>query len=638
MTYEQKLQALLKAFKNQDLWRALGFSSRPRWDVLKGLSDDPEAIAYVDEMYAQLEAKRESAEAEIREEAAQEEARLKYEGQGVEIDPDDPPDLADLRGKKVWLYHGTSSVLAPQIKKEGLIPGKTETNYGWTRDVIFLTARERGRASSAEFYAHQAVGKLGGRPVIYRVLVDGSRLRPDPDDQDISSGRYQYVIRKVTPSQIKEKIRLGAMNKVVKRVATMYLQGKELDPALFKKLLLKNRALLKKLAKIQHPPRKPRQYFREMSRKLQGILKQIKGMETSLTKGRGDIIEEFLEDSPLWISHDDLKGIYEGGRWDNGSLEKLTGNAEDISSYIDGTESQELSEFDRRRYWDFLQKTLGYFLEDIQKGPRIPYVVRDVKDKKGDFQEFVSDQGHYYIEDGLPRDFSSSLLKLVDLTEQAEAIALQAQPKLKELIRLYLTSWQREDDARPASENIETLYHTSVKAKQLYAKGFDPVVPKTEGLGGSQGDKSGKPAISFTSDLYVAKEIMRTLREAIMVAKGQVRVDHILDWAKRGGVLDDVLGMFKSSHGKIEPRRPEHVMYLYRYYLAFMGSKGKRYDPLFFGDMEKLMRQFKSLNPRDVGILVCSVDMSDPNISYLASMHEYRVAPSSVVSIDKLIS
>jgi hypothetical protein len=58
--------------------------------------------------------------------------------------------------------------------------------------------------ASAEGYARAAAYKTGGEPVILRVLVSGDDLERDPDDKDISSGRYQYVTDRVALKQIKE--------------------------------------------------------------------------------------------------------------------------------------------------------------------------------------------------------------------------------------------------------------------------------------------------------------------------------------------------------------------------------------------------------------------------------------------------
>lgn len=48
-------------------------------------------------------------------------------------------------------------------------------------------------AASAEFYARRAAVVFGGEPVILRVIVDWDDLSPDPDDEDIASGAWQFV-------------------------------------------------------------------------------------------------------------------------------------------------------------------------------------------------------------------------------------------------------------------------------------------------------------------------------------------------------------------------------------------------------------------------------------------------------------
>lgn len=199
------------------------------------------------------------------------------------------------------------------------------------------------------------------------------------------------------------------------------------------------------------------------------------------------------------------------------------------------------------------------------------------------------------------------------------------------------SAWERYNDPQwqPESEETETLYHASIDAKTIFRrKAFDEKVPEAKGLGGAQGDRKGKPAISFTSDLYVAKEIMRTLKEAIMVSRGEVTAAQLYDWARRGGIYDDVSRNFKSLYGEFDPKKPVHTFNLYRLYLTFHKT---RYNPVFFGDMDRLVKTFKKAKVSDVGVLVCSVNMKHPDNAYLASMHEYRVPPSAVVSVDKLI-
>lgn len=133
-----------------------------------------------------------------------------YEAQGIELDG--PTQLSKLKGKSVWLYHGTTTKLLARIKKEGLDPavihgkqsnvGATPTT-GATPDYVYLTSETSG-PGSAEGYAKTAAHAHGGEPVIIRVLVDGDDLGRDPDDADITSGSVQFVTDSVTPSQLME--------------------------------------------------------------------------------------------------------------------------------------------------------------------------------------------------------------------------------------------------------------------------------------------------------------------------------------------------------------------------------------------------------------------------------------------------
>jgi hypothetical protein len=229
------------------------------------------------------------------------------------------------------------------------------------------------------------------------------------------------------------------------------------------------------------------------------------------------------------------------------------------------------------------------------------------------------------------------LVQYDKLVREADKLATDLEDAAVRLQHMKTSAWQRyhDKDWVPESEDVETLYHASIDAKPIYRrKAFDTKVPEAKGLGGSQGDRRGRPAISFTSDLYVAKEIARALKESIMIARGEVKAADILDWSRRHGIYDDVDRNFKTTYGPLDPKKPVHTMDLYRIYLTFHKT---RYNPVFFGDMEKLLRTLKTHKVSDVGVLACRINMRDKDIAYLASMHEYRVPPTAVVSVDKLI-
>ncbi|GAG69499.1 unnamed protein product, partial [marine sediment metagenome] len=188
----------------------------------------------------------------------------------------------------------------------------------------------------------------------------------------------------------------------------------------------------------------------------------------------------------------------------------------------------------------------------------------------------------------------------------------------------YYTSTRHQPHETPPTEQVERMYHASIDAKRISKKGFSKKVPKAGGLGGGEAGQK----ISFTYDMHVAKEIVRTLKEAIMIAKGQVKASDILEWAKRDGSYDIVMKQVKSHYGdKLDLADLETIWLVYTTYLFF----SKRYDPLYvFINVPKFMAQLKKKNPRDVGIVVADVDMTNAKESHQGVMREFRVYPEAI--------
>lgn len=238
-------------------------------------------------------------------------------------------------------------------------------------------------------------------------------------------------------------------------------------------------------------------------------------------------------------------------------------------------------------------------------------------------------EGYKWYKVNVPESILFKVMKAPSMARKLQMWLKDAEGKLGELSRTY-----SRPGSRPQDEKLEILYHTSINAKNLARTGFHAGPAQAAGIGGSTETKTGKPAISFTSDLYVAKEIRRALKEAILVAHGQVKRKDILDWSRREGILGGVLEAYHTLSGGGNPEDPFEVYSLYRAYLTI----SKRYDPLFFGNQRRLFKAFQSKTPRDVGILVCQVNMRDPNIDYLAAMREYRVPADAVQKILKVLS
>ena len=187
------------------------------------------------------------------------------------------------------------------------------------------------------------------------------------------------------------------------------------------------------------------------------------------------------------------------------------------------------------------------------------------------------------------------------------------------------------------SSKIETLYHASINAAELMRKGFSQKWSGEGGLGGSRGTKGDVSGVSFTYDLYVAKEIARSLKIATLIAHRQVKLHHVMDWARRSNLLKEVLREAQ-YHDFSGEDKPEEVMVLYGSYSKALDRSGKGYFPFFMGSPKRLMKTLSSVNPRNVGVVSCLIDMSDPDILYIQREREYRIPVRSIKSVEKLIS
>lgn len=208
-----------------------------------------------------------------------------------------------------------------------------------------------------------------------------------------------------------------------------------------------------------------------------------------------------------------------------------------------------------------------------------------------------------------------------------------------------------KSDYVPEHEKTETLYHASTNARALMSKGFTSRNNDDVGLGGGIPDGQA----SFTTDLFVAKEIARSFKEVVLIARGEVTANDIMDWAKREGVFDKVwtrtmewMSEFMDRdeyYNKVELskeklatilREPHQAMKVYDTYLH---AQNKRYNPVFSGiTTEAFTKKMAKKSVKDVGVLVCTVDMTNSaKFSYLHAEREFRIPVSAIISIDKVI-
>lgn len=186
-----------------------------RWDVVyKSIEADLEA-GRADQVASEFLALAATAEDEARRRRSDRRlgaAKRLWDRQAAEIDLEAPrrrwPRL--YQGKDVWLWHGTSTELLPEIREYGLLaePPKP-THPSSTPGYVYLTTISGGwsrTGGDALFYARSAASKHGGDPVLLRVIVPWDELEPDADDEDIESGNWQFRTPHDVPADMVREI------------------------------------------------------------------------------------------------------------------------------------------------------------------------------------------------------------------------------------------------------------------------------------------------------------------------------------------------------------------------------------------------------------------------------------------------
>jgi hypothetical protein len=398
------------------------------------------------------------------------------------------------------------------------------------------------------------------------------------------------------------------------------------------------------VGKIVLPPRKIEPYVR-------GFVKKLRAFDTLVAQLK-DRFEKLDRDHPDYgsrlreVTIDDLDGydlmqfvnVLGGKTYSNKSKLQDFADSIDLSLQVmkDGT-GQALNDLENlATRFDWVVEHLDH-VADVAKGVTKLRGTGWIGPALNDYYRYAVDRETFDNEhvDYVKKADLELLAKVLMSRSSLHQLAAEVAKRVRAL-RTQAIEKHQDDAWKPAMEKVETMYHASVDAKKIAAKGFDRVVPSVKGLGGSQSDKGGKNAISFTSDLYVAKEVMRALKEAIMVARGDVKARHILEWADKQRIKDKVLDSPFLPADFAKKQNWDDPVVAFALYMAYL-SWSKRYDPGFFGVPSKFVALFKSLNPRDVGIIVASVNTQNPDIVYLPAMQEYRVPPEAVVSVDKLI-
>jgi hypothetical protein len=206
-------------------------------------------------------------------------------------------------------------------------------------------------------------------------------------------------------------------------------------------------------------------------------------------------------------------------------------------------------------------------------------------------------------------------------------------PKLKE----WANSRRRQSldgEYEPERDKVETLYHATTAKSLLLSNGFTDTRPEgVIGLGEFAGSQN--KTVSFTHDLQIAREIMRSLKEAWLIAHGQFRRSQIVRWIRDDGMdVEETLRTIKLSLPEgTDPESPEAVFKLYNYWL-WVAKHPIRQNPVFGdGSGEKLLKYLKTVSKSEIGIVSAQVVLDDGEYTYHRAEKEYRVPVDKISNV-----
>lgn len=378
-------------------------------------------------------------------------------------------------------------------------------------------------------------------------------------------------------------------------------------------------------ARIQHPPRDVFAPLKLTRRDVGALLKQLDKVEALRWEdpdGREELFDVVGLDE---YARERIRNLLEG---DDRSIVRALDNMESALKIKNVTGGQQA---------EWLLSTLEYDLLS-ESGGVLTHLQRKVDDFNFREAKDFFEPGYYEHPPNAERTVVGFMEDLAATVKKLTKRFENLRDGLKEVVEAGRRGWGGAKDVPPPSENVETLYHASLNAKNLKREGFEKEVPAGGGIGGAQGDKKGKPAVSFTSDLQTAKEIARSLKEATMVMQGRYKLPKILDDIRREDpkLLDRIVENMRRTDGA--PFPPESDEDLWSLYNSWIWLSNKKFNPVYFGGGRSAwVKMFKRAKLSDIGVVAAEVDMSDPDINYLRAMHEYRVPPRAIGEVTKLI-
>jgi hypothetical protein len=184
--------------------------------------------------------------------------------------------------------------------------------------------------------------------------------------------------------------------------------------------------------------------------------------------------------------------------------------------------------------------------------------------------------------------------------------------------------------------DIEEAYHASINAKDIYENGFN-----VEGKhGGGLGTGNQPREISFTLDLYVAKEIAKSLKICWLIANNKYKWRDFINYLehKRNPEysVKDILHELWKNGSLDENHKPKDISgFLEAYTKSFYFLQ--EYNPGFaFVNYNKFEEMLKSIPYSNIGIVKCNIKTEEK--LFKTSEMEIKVYPEDVLEITQLIT
>jgi len=416
---------------------------------------------------------------------------------------------------------------------------------------------------------------------------------------------------------------------------------------------------------IEVPPHMPEIFWKDS-------LEKAKNLESKfISTNEIDKLERWLRDEEGWESRLDydtgfiyrilndtgykeklsekIESYLEVLNWDSPPIEHIRKSLENLDFYKD--------DLFATRHKDYVAAYTNFF-RTKKKRPNI--------DSEADTNE-MSEEGKEKVKKLI--SFYHALMEYVKLIRK---ISRKSRAVLDVFNRYYdrkkgrIENSPTDAPSRDDIRDVEILYHATPFTREILSQGYKTKeeLGNTNMLGGAT-----EGGISFTADVEIAREIARCLREVIMIARGEMKMQDVIKmikkdrnnarpssnelkmWPLRDFIADAKNNKRSREFSKENPElavrmaklrasgdtnaftsagslsnlyTPDKVFQMYKYYLGYTKM---RYDPLFFGAD---INSFKTLDISNVGVLASKVDMNKA-VKYLQSMEEYRVLVSGIL-------